>query len=124
MNSLITSSFAKINLGLLVKDKRLDGFHNIETIFVPIKLSDEIKLKKINKNIIIRIPNQKIKIPKGKTNFAYKAAELFFRKARISTGVEITIKKNIPVELYDLCQVFFQVLYIALFHEKPLLFST
>ncbi len=73
MNSLTIRSFAKINLGLLVKDKRPDGYHNIETIFVPIRLSDEIRLKKIKKNIIIKIPNQKIKIPKGKTNLAYKA---------------------------------------------------
>lgn len=97
MNSLIIRSFAKINLGLLVKDKRPDGYHNIETIFVPIGLSDEIKLKKIEKNIIIKIPNQKIKIPKGKTNLTYKAAALFFNKSGISAGAEITIKKNIPV---------------------------
>lgn len=97
MNSLFIRSFAKINLGLLVKDKRPDGYHNIETIFVPIRLSDEIRLKKINKNIIIKIPNQKIKIPKGKTNLAYKAADLFFKESRISNGAEITIKKRIPV---------------------------
>ncbi len=97
MNSLFIRSFAKINLGLLVKDKRPDGYHNIGTIFVPIRLSDEIRLKKINKNIIIKIPNQKIKIPKGKTNLAYKAAKLFFNQTGISAGAEITIKKNIPV---------------------------
>jgi 4-diphosphocytidyl-2-C-methyl-D-erythritol kinase len=97
MNSLTVRSFAKINLGLLVKEKCPDGYHNIETIFVPIRLSDKIRLKKINKNIIINIPNQKIKIPKGKTNLAYKAAELFFKESGIPNGIEITIEKNIPV---------------------------
>ena len=35
---------AKINLGLRVVEKRLDGFHNIETIFVPIGLRDMIEI--------------------------------------------------------------------------------
>ena len=35
---------AKINLGLRVVEKRSDGFHNIETIFVPIGLRDIIEI--------------------------------------------------------------------------------
>jgi 4-diphosphocytidyl-2-C-methyl-D-erythritol kinase len=35
---------AKINLGLHVVEKRPDGFHNIETIFYPIKLSDVLEI--------------------------------------------------------------------------------
>ncbi|SDC18016.1 4-diphosphocytidyl-2-C-methyl-D-erythritol kinase [Williamwhitmania taraxaci] len=35
---------AKINLGLRVVEKRLDGFHNIETIFIPIGLRDIIEV--------------------------------------------------------------------------------
>lgn len=35
---------AKINLGLRVTEKRQDGFHNIETIFVPIGLRDIIEV--------------------------------------------------------------------------------
>ena len=30
---------AKINIGLNITEKRLDGFHNIETVFFPIKLN-------------------------------------------------------------------------------------
>ncbi len=35
---------AKINLGLSVTGKRLDGFHNIETIMVPIGLCDVLEI--------------------------------------------------------------------------------
>lgn len=35
---------AKINLGLNVIERRADGYHNIETIFYPVELCDEIKL--------------------------------------------------------------------------------
>jgi len=35
---------AKINLGLHVTEKRHDGFHNIETIFYPVGLSDALEI--------------------------------------------------------------------------------
>ncbi len=34
---------AKINLGLYITEKRKDGFHNLETIFLPIGLSDVLE---------------------------------------------------------------------------------
>jgi len=35
---------AKINLGLYVTEKRADGYHNIETLFVPIALRDVLEV--------------------------------------------------------------------------------
>lgn len=35
---------AKINLGLHIIEKRVDGFHNLETVFYPIGLSDVIEV--------------------------------------------------------------------------------
>ncbi len=40
---MISFPKAKINLGLRVIEKRDDGFHNIETIFYPISLSDALE---------------------------------------------------------------------------------
>lgn len=37
---------AKINIGLFVTEKRPDGFHNLETVFYPIGLSDVLELVK------------------------------------------------------------------------------
>ena len=34
---------AKINLGLRITGKRHDGYHNIETIFYPVKLCDALE---------------------------------------------------------------------------------
>ncbi len=97
MESVTIRSYAKINLGLRVLAKRSDGYHNIETIFVPIRLCDKIQLKMIGKDIIIKTVDDKIKIPKGKTNLAYKASSLFLKAVGSHRGVEILIKKNIPV---------------------------
>ena len=33
---VIEKAYAKLNLSLNVLDKRLDGFHNLETIMVPV----------------------------------------------------------------------------------------
>jgi len=45
MNQLSCNSYAKLNLCLHVLDKRKDGFHNIQSIFQPIDLSDQLTFK-------------------------------------------------------------------------------
>lgn len=41
---MISFPNAKINIGLNVVSKRPDGYHNLETIFYPVKLSDALEL--------------------------------------------------------------------------------
>ena len=41
---MISFPNCKINLGLHIVNKRADGFHNLETIFYPIPLSDAIEI--------------------------------------------------------------------------------
>jgi len=41
---------AKINIGLNIINKRLDGFHNIETVFYPIGLSDVLEIVENEQN--------------------------------------------------------------------------
>ena len=45
MFSAELKSYAKINFGLRILEKREDGFHNLETIFYPVKLHDKVKIK-------------------------------------------------------------------------------
>ncbi|MBF25372.1 MAG: 4-(cytidine 5'-diphospho)-2-C-methyl-D-erythritol kinase [Flavobacteriales bacterium] len=53
---MLSYSNAKINLGLKIISKRLDGFHNLSSIFLPIPLYDLIEIQiprnSINKNQI------------------------------------------------------------------------
>ena len=53
MNEIVTKCPAKINLFLRVLDKRIDGYHNIETSFQLIDLYDLISFEKITEEIII-----------------------------------------------------------------------
>lgn len=42
---MFSYSFAKINIGLNIVEKRPDGYHNLQTVFYPIPLSDGIEIK-------------------------------------------------------------------------------
>lgn len=42
---MITFPCAKINLGLHIVSKRPDGYHNLETVFYPIPLTDALEIK-------------------------------------------------------------------------------
>nr|WP_319510437.1 4-(cytidine 5'-diphospho)-2-C-methyl-D-erythritol kinase [uncultured Draconibacterium sp.] len=46
---MITFPNAKINIGLNVVEKRPDGYHNLETIFYPVKLSDALEVIEADK---------------------------------------------------------------------------
>ena len=41
---MITFPNAKINLGLNIVERRPDGYHNIETVFYPIPLTDVLEI--------------------------------------------------------------------------------
>ncbi|NSW92229.1 MAG: 4-(cytidine 5'-diphospho)-2-C-methyl-D-erythritol kinase [Firmicutes bacterium] len=86
---------AKINLSLDVTGKRQDGYHNIKTIMQTIELYDRVIISVAEKGIEVKCDCGKV--PPGKGNIAYKAAELFIERYGIDRGVKIIIEKNIPV---------------------------
>lgn len=85
-------AYAKINLGLEVGPVREDGFHDFNSIMVPIDLYDELTFEE-NENGILLIDNTNVKT---EDNFVYKAAKLFLEKYKINTGVTINLNKVIP----------------------------
>ncbi|NDV83571.1 4-(cytidine 5'-diphospho)-2-C-methyl-D-erythritol kinase [Bacteroides sp. 51] len=47
---MLTFPNAKINLGLNITEKRPDGYHNLETIFYPIRLEDALEINPAKDN--------------------------------------------------------------------------
>lgn len=47
---MLTFPCAKINLGLNITSKRDDGYHNLETIFYPIPLTDALEIKRMDED--------------------------------------------------------------------------
>ena len=41
---MLTKPIAKINLGLNVVEKRPDGYHNLETVFYPVPITDALEV--------------------------------------------------------------------------------
>ena len=95
MHQLRIKAYAKINLFLDVFYKRPDGYHEIETVFQSIGLSDDIILRKSSQDIKIKCEHPQV--PLDESNLAYRAAKLLLEESGISEGVEITIKKRIPI---------------------------
>jgi 4-diphosphocytidyl-2-C-methyl-D-erythritol kinase len=95
LDSLTLESPAKINLRLEILRKRADGYHDIQTIFQKISLSDEITLKSTSqKGIKVFVDDPSI--PSDSKNLAYKAASLLMQDQNLSFGLSIHIKKKIP----------------------------
>ena len=96
MYSIRLKSPAKINLCLKVLRKRKDGFHQIKTVFERIDLCDDIQIKKRADNKI-KITCNHPDVPKDDSNLMYKAADLLRRNFNKEDGLDITLKKRIPV---------------------------
>ena len=96
MTQISLKAPAKLNLYLRVLKKRSDGFHNIKTIFERINLVDHIRLRS-NKTGKICITCDHPHVPLGPKNLVYKVAQILKEKSGIPHGVDIDIKKNIPV---------------------------
>lgn len=86
---------AKINLGLNVVSKRADGYHNLESIFLPIDLCDVLEVLPV-KGSGVQLSVYGIEV-KGdpSENLVVKAYELVKSKYDIG-GVEAHLLKNIP----------------------------
>lgn len=85
---------AKINLGLNVTEKRSDGYHNIETIFYPVKLYDVVEISDASE---ISCLVKGIDVP-GNTsdNICVKAFKTLQEDFDLPAQ-QITLLKNIPV---------------------------
>ena len=88
-------SFAKINLGLEVVGKLPGGYHELKTLFASISLHDIVEVAETKTGV--RVHSDHPDVPRDETNLAHKAAMLMQRMAGRKSGVEIRIKKRIPV---------------------------
>lgn len=81
-------AYAKVNLYLHVLGKREDGFHNLDTLMVPIDLYDELYFYDCDEIIV----DSEIK-----DNIVLRVADYLYEKYKPNKKVRIVIKKRIPV---------------------------
>ncbi len=98
MREVRIPAFAKINLRLDILGKRLDGYHELRTIFQSVSLHDELRLSPSGQQgIAISIKGNAVlsQEPIHK-NLVYRAVDALRRELKIRSGVEIELKKTIP----------------------------
>lgn len=88
-------AYAKINVGLRILRKREDGYHDIETIFHQVKLFDDLHFKLHEREVLLKTDNAQL--PSDASNLCVKAAKLLRDVTGTADGVEIYLKKRIPV---------------------------
>jgi 4-diphosphocytidyl-2-C-methyl-D-erythritol kinase len=85
---------AKINLGLQIIGKRNDGYHNIHSLFFPIKSIADILTIELAQSLTLNC-SQELDIP-NENNIVWKAANLLKQRYNIDMGAKISLQKNIP----------------------------
>jgi 4-diphosphocytidyl-2-C-methyl-D-erythritol kinase len=90
---------AKINLGLRVTGRRADGYHELDSVFVPLDLADEIALEvreAARPEVALRVEGDAAGVPAGASNLAVRAAEAFLARGALRSRVSIRLTKHIP----------------------------
>ena len=86
---------AKINLFLEIKNKRHDGYHNLESIMQTVSLYDELSFELTSKDIYLECNNKNLAC--DETNIVYKTITAVKTHFNIDSGVKIYLKKEIPM---------------------------
>ena len=87
------TSYAKVNLGLQILNRREDGYHNLHSLFVEIDLSDEIIFTSSSDFKLSADCTNNIQLPLDDSNLISQAYELM-RKEVDSVETEYDIHLN------------------------------
>lgn len=94
-DSLFLPSFAKINWTLHVLGRRLDDYHELQTVFQTVTLRDRLRftLRQDSRiEIVCDVPG----IPLDESNLIYRAALALRKQHGIERGVTVELEKRIP----------------------------
>lgn len=87
-------AFAKTNLALRVLGKRADGFHEIDTIFQTIDLTDALEAEATDGALTLACSDPAV--PSGPENLVHRAASVLRNAFGVRRGARIRLEKRIP----------------------------
>ncbi|MDR2942143.1 MAG: 4-(cytidine 5'-diphospho)-2-C-methyl-D-erythritol kinase [Treponema sp.] len=95
--NLTVTAPAKVNIHLAVLDRRSDGFHNIESVFLAVDFADTLHFEPLKRenSVEIVMKGGSVPIPAEK-NIIFRALSLFREKTGFSKGLKIRVEKRIP----------------------------
>lgn len=95
---------AKLNLSLAVLARRPDGFHEIESLMVPVSLHDVLVVRPLpgpEIELVVRFaaelpPEVARDVPTDGTNLVVRAARMLAEEAGVAGGLAIELEKHVP----------------------------
>lgn len=91
------SAPAKVNLGLRILGRREDGYHLLESLFVPIDLVDRVQIEpRDTPSVALQLDGDVPGVPADGSNLALRAARAFLAAAGIEAGLGLVLEKRIP----------------------------
>jgi 4-diphosphocytidyl-2-C-methyl-D-erythritol kinase len=88
---------AKINMILRILDRRPDGFHNLWSIMQTVALEDEVQIRLRAGRQDIQLRCDAMQLAADHSNLVYRAAAEVLARAQQSIGLDIELRKRIPM---------------------------
>ena len=88
---------AKINVILRILDRRPDGFHNLWSIMQTVALQDEVQIRLCPDRQDIQLRCDATHLAVDQSNLVYRAAAEVLARAQQSIGLDIELRKRIPM---------------------------
>jgi 4-diphosphocytidyl-2-C-methyl-D-erythritol kinase len=86
---------AKVNVYLRILGKRPDGYHDLETVMLPLDFGDELTLETAPTGIQLACDNPAL--PVDDTNLVVRAAKKFAEATGTTKGVKMMLRKRTPL---------------------------
>jgi 4-diphosphocytidyl-2-C-methyl-D-erythritol kinase len=89
---------AKINLFLRVIGRRSDGYHELDSLFMPVALYDQVRISlKPSSRFLATVRTNRSELPTDERNLALRAAQCIAERYGVHAEVNIELDKRIPL---------------------------
>src|SRR5437016_10219566 len=88
---------AKLNVFLRVLGRRADGYHEIESLIVPVSLADDVTVR-LDPELRLSVRGELAdSVPLDEDNLVVRAARVLAATGGVDAGADIELEKRIPV---------------------------
>jgi len=95
LGTIYLQAHAKVNLFLRIVGSRPDGYHDIESVVVPLELHDRVRIAPGEESLTVEADSAEV--PDGPGNLCHRAALAYQKATGRVSAVAIRVLKSIPL---------------------------